>query len=95
MFNWKLWIKGLYAAVIGGAAASAATAVADPAAMGKPKELATVAGVGAAIGGLSYLKTHPPVDALPDDLEPIAAAGVSIAANKATRKLTDKTKKKP
>lgn len=94
MFNWKLWLKGLYAAVLGGGAAAAANAVADPSALGRPKELATVAGVGAAIGGLSYLKTHPPVDALPDELEPIATAGIAIGANAVAKKLP-KPKKTP
>lgn len=86
-FNWKLWAKGLLSALIGGGSAAAANAISDPGALSKPKELATAAGVGAAIGGLSYLKTHPPVDELPDDLEPLAVAGIGLAVNKVEAKL--------
>lgn len=86
-FNFKLWIKGLYAAAFGGAVGAVANVVSDPDVLGKPKELATMAGVGAAVSGLMYLKTHPPVDGLPDELEPLAAAGVALAANKVASKL--------
>lgn len=92
MFKFSLWGKGLAAALIGGASTAAINAVADPAALAKPKELATMAGVGAVIGGLSYLKTHPPVDAAPDALEPLAAAGVAMAADTISARIT---KRKP
>jgi hypothetical protein len=87
MFNWKLWGKGLLSAAIGGVVASATNALADPSALGRPKELAAMAGAGAAIGALGYLKTHPPVEPLPDELEAVAAAGIGIAVGKAAKKL--------
>lgn len=86
-FNFKLWLKGLYAALIGGASTAAINAIADPDALSRPKELGTMAATGAAIGGLMYLKTHPPVEALPDDLEPVAAAGIGLAVNAAQKRL--------
>lgn len=58
-FNWRLWLKGLYAAAIGGATTAAVNVLSDPSAMGRPKEIGTIAGAGAAVGALSYLKTHP------------------------------------
>lgn len=87
LFNWKLWLKGLYAAAIGGASTVAANAISDPAALSKPKELLTSAAVGAAVTGLGYLKTHPPVDELPADLEPFAVAGIGAAATKIEQRL--------
>lgn len=86
-FNFKLWLKGLYAALIGGASTAAINAIADPDALSRPKELGTMAATGAALGGLMYLKTHPPVDALPDDLEPLAAAGVTLGVSAIEKKL--------
>lgn len=87
MFAWKLWLKGMAAAAIGGAATSATTALADPSVLRNPKGLALMTGVGAALSGLSYLKTHPPVDALPDNFEPLASAGIGLAANAVSQKL--------
>lgn len=84
-FDWSLWLKGLYAALLGGASTAAANAISDPAALGKPKELATTAAVGAAVTGLGYLKTHPP--ALPPDLEPLAIAGAGAAINKIEQRI--------
>lgn len=90
MFRWTLWLKGLYAALIGGASTAAINAIADPAALSKPKELATMAGAGAAVAALGYLKTHPPVDKLPDDFEPIAAAGIAVAVGRVEKKIAKK-----
>lgn len=87
MFNFKLWLKGIYAALIGGAATTAANALSDPAAIGHPKELATAAGVGAVVAGLGYLKTHPPVEPLPDELEAVAALGIGAAVGTIEKKL--------
>jgi hypothetical protein len=70
MFNWKLWGKGLLAAAIGGVTTSLTSSLADPGMLRNPQGLATVAGVGAALGGLSYLKTHPPVLVEPDPPQP-------------------------
>ena len=63
--KWKLWLKGLISAVVGGAA-NAVTAVAvDPVSFnfgdGLTK-LGTMAGVGALFAGAMYLKKSP----LPD-----------------------------
>lgn len=59
MFNWKLWIRSLGAAAIGGAATAVANTITEPELLQKPTDLITFAGVGAAIGALGYLKTHP------------------------------------
>lgn len=61
MFNWKLWAKGLLAAAISGTSTAAIGALASPDALGNPKALGAIAGAGALTGGLSYLKTHPPL----------------------------------
>ena len=39
MFNFRLWAKGLAAGVIGGAATAATTAISDPSALQRPREL--------------------------------------------------------
>lgn len=59
MFNWKLWLQSLGAAAIGGAATAVANTIAEPELMQKPSDLVTFAAVGATIGALGYLKTHP------------------------------------
>ena len=92
MFNFRLWAKGLAAGVIGGAATAATTAISDPSALQRPRELGASVGVGALVGGLAYLKTHPPVDAVPEALQPTAAA-TTAEANAATAKLTTFTRK--
>jgi hypothetical protein len=93
MFNFRLWAKGLAAGVIGGAATAATTAISDPSALQRPRELGASVGVGALVGGLAYLKTHPPVDAVPEALQPMTAAATTAAANAATTKLTTFTRK--
>lgn len=61
MFNWKLWAKGLLAAVIAGATAGAIDAVSN----GDLRGASRTAGASALVGGLLYLKTHPPVTDTP------------------------------
>ena len=66
--NWKLWLYGLSAALIGAAASAASNIVVLPTQFDgvTVKKLFVVAGLNALvsgfIGGLAYLKTHP----LPD-----------------------------
>ena len=64
----------------GGAATAATTAISDPSALQRPRELGASVGVGALVGGLAYLKTHPPVDAGPESWQPITAAATAAAA---------------
>jgi hypothetical protein len=86
-FNWQLWAKGLLAAAIGGATTSATSAITDPKMLQDPKALAIMIAVGAAVGGLCYLKTHPPVDAIPDEIAPMAAAGAGAVADALLKQL--------
>jgi len=59
--NWKLWLKGLGAAAIGGGATTGGLIVLIPQkfAMADAETLAKVFFVGALIGVLSYLKQSP------------------------------------
>lgn len=100
MFAWKLWAKGLMAAAIGGSV-DAAVEVGKPllgaltsgahATLPEPSHLVTTMAVAGALTGLGYLRTHPPdLSALPDAVEPLAAAGVSAGVGVVERKLTKK-----
>lgn len=97
MFAWKLWAKGLAAAAIGGSV-DAVVEVGKPllvsltsgahATLPEPSHLATTALVAGALTGLGYLRTHPPdISALPDAIEPLAAAGVAAGVSALERKL--------
>jgi ABC-type uncharacterized transport system permease subunit len=55
--NWKVWLQGLAAAVIGGAATSATHILAEGAV--QPKQIAIGAGMGALVTGLAYLMKSP------------------------------------
>lgn len=57
--NWKLWGRGLVAAIINAFATTAAGAIMDPDHVGNPKKLVVTVGVSGVAGGLLYLKTHP------------------------------------
>lgn len=69
MFNFNLWLKGLYAAAIGGAMTSAASAVTDPSVLSHPKQFGMTAAAGAVATGLGYLKTHPPIAVLDENFD--------------------------
>lgn len=81
-FNLKLWAKGLLAAFVGGASTAAVNALADPAAITHPRELAAMAGAGAVVGGVGYLKTHPPTDT------PVVAVVTALGADAVAKRLT-------
>jgi len=83
MFAWKLWGKGLLAAAIGGAVGGASGAIES----GDLSNIGKHAAIGSALLGLGYLAKHPPVAPLPDDLEAVAAAGVSLGVKAAAKKL--------
>ena len=57
MFNWKLWGRGIIAALIGGATTGAIDAISN----GDVRGAHRTALAGALLGALFYLKTHPPV----------------------------------
>lgn len=62
--NWKIWIKGLVAAVVSSAANSISVLIADPkhfnpGAAGGFRNLGVVALVSAIVGGALYLKQSP------------------------------------
>ena len=54
-FKWGLWGRGIIAALIGGATTGAIDALSN----GDTKGAAKTALVGALVGGLLYLKSHP------------------------------------
>jgi len=64
--NWKLWGRGLIAAIIGGASGGVSVVVADPATFnlfqGGATKLAAVCAVMALVNMASYLKEHPVPD---------------------------------
>jgi hypothetical protein len=55
MFNFKLWGRGIIAALIGGATTGAIDALSN----GDLKGAGKTAAVGALVGALLYLKSHP------------------------------------
>lgn len=57
--NWKLWLKGLAAAAIGGATTSALSVAVEPSKPVDPTALGTTAVAGALVGLLAYLKQSP------------------------------------
>ena len=60
--NWKLWLKGLLSAVIGGAASAVTVTVVDPENFNLDtgmQKLGMVAAVNAIIAGCMYLKQSP------------------------------------
>ena len=61
--NWRVWVRGLMAALINGAASSVTVVIVDPVDFspfnGGLGKLATVAAVSAFFGGALYLKEHP------------------------------------
>lgn len=62
--NWKLWLKGLVAAVVASAANSISVLIADPrhfnpSEAGGWRNLGTVAVVSAIVGAAMYLKQSP------------------------------------
>jgi len=80
--NWKLWLKGLASAVIGGAAATVAQTVSDPEHMasGHYGNLSGAAIGGAVIGLLGYFMKSPLDPQLP--LPPAAQPPVVIGPAK-------------
>lgn len=69
--SWRIWLKGLLAAVISSAANSISVLIADPkhfnpTAAGGFRNLGVVALVSAIVGGALYLKQSPvPIDEVP------------------------------
>jgi len=60
--NWRTWLKGLFSAIIGGAANSITVMAIDPTQFNFGaglKKLGTVAGISALIAGAMYLKQSP------------------------------------
>ena len=60
--NWKLWLKGLISATIGGAANAITAVVVEPTSFNFGEgigKLGTMAGVGALFAGAMYLKRSP------------------------------------
>ena len=55
MFRWGLWGRGIIAALIGGATTGAIDALSN----GDIKGASKTAAVGALVGALLYLKSHP------------------------------------
>lgn len=64
--RWDLWLRGLFAAVIGGASGGVAVVIADPITFnlfqGGATKLGEVCAVFALVAGASYLKEHPVPD---------------------------------
>lgn len=56
--NWKLWGRGLFAAVINSAATTGSTVLVDPTLLEGGKVFPII-GISAAVGALLYLKQHP------------------------------------
>jgi len=70
--NWRLWIKGLSAAAIGGAANSISVYIVDPVNFSDFSKLAKVALLSAILGAAFYLKQSPiPPDPISDDENPL------------------------
>jgi len=62
MKNWKMWLKGLVSAVIGGAANAITAVVVDPTSFNFGEgigKLGAMAGMGALFAGAMYLKKSP------------------------------------
>jgi hypothetical protein len=59
MTNWQLWAKGLLAALIGGAANAITAVVVAPAQFGWNLATLKLAGAGAIVSALMYLKQSP------------------------------------
>ncbi len=62
MKDFGTWLKGLFAAALGGAAANATVLAADPSIYSGPavgKRIGAVSGIGAAIAVAAYLKQSP------------------------------------
>jgi len=60
--NWKLWLKGLLSAVIGGAANAVTAMIVDPVAFNIDAgltKLGTLAGISALVSAAMYLKKSP------------------------------------
>jgi type IV secretory pathway TrbL component len=59
MGDWKVWVKGIAAAVIGGAASAFAAALGTPAVLSDTRSLLRTSVVGAALSAAAYLKKSP------------------------------------
>jgi hypothetical protein len=71
MKSFTLWLKGLFAAALGGAAANATVLATDPSIYSGPavgKRIGIVSGIGAAIAVAGYLKQSPvPASPVPNE----------------------------
>jgi type IV secretory pathway TrbL component len=59
MGDWKVWVKGIAAAVIGGAASALAAALGAPGLLSGTRSLLRMSVVGAALSAAAYLKKSP------------------------------------